>query len=26
VLLHRGRAKLRTVLEDYYHELEEVTS
>jgi RNA polymerase sigma-70 factor (ECF subfamily) len=26
VLLHRGRAKLRSVLEDYYHELEEVTS
>ena len=26
VLLHRGRAKLRTVLEDYYHLLEEVTS
>jgi RNA polymerase sigma-70 factor (ECF subfamily) len=26
VLLHRGRAKLRTVLEDYYHVLEEVTS
>jgi RNA polymerase sigma-70 factor (ECF subfamily) len=26
VLLHRGRAKLRAVLEDYYHELEEVTS
>ena len=26
VLLHRGRAKLRAVLEDYYHALEEVTS
>ncbi len=26
VLLHRGRAKLRTVLEDYYRVLEEVSS
>jgi RNA polymerase sigma factor (sigma-70 family) len=26
VLLHRGRAKLRAVLEHYYHSLEEVTS
>jgi RNA polymerase sigma-70 factor (ECF subfamily) len=26
VLLHRGRAKLRSVLEDYYHVFEEVTS
>jgi RNA polymerase sigma-70 factor (ECF subfamily) len=26
VLLHRGRARLRTVLEDYYREAGEVTS